>query len=143
MSQAVTSTSVPPAMEVPSARSSSAPPDRRSSSPIPVDDDDDEMDRLMRSSPIPDSDNEETASETINHGDAVSESQDDVDGNSLQLSGVSRNEQITLRRAAEQLKVHPYQRVILLDFVKVYSYELAFLQLEVFFFAGLRILFSV
>ena len=118
-------------MEGPSARSSSAAPPDRSSSPNTFDDSDDEMDRLMRSSPIPDlDDNEETTGlgEGISHGlgDAATSaptSQDDSDrdSNSLQLSGVSRNEQITLRRAAEKLKVHPYQRVILHDFVKVYS----------------------
>ena len=93
-------------------------------SPSPGGDDqdsDDEMDRLMCSSPIPE-DTEPggttgTAGEEVNRVSPAS--QDDVDGNLLQLSGIARNEQTLIRRAAERLKIHPYQRVFVNDFAKV------------------------
>jgi len=91
---------------------------------------DDEIDKLMRSSPPPEDD--ELPDQLLPGGAATGEpsvstsaSQPDEDGNGLPLSGVSRNEQAILRRAAEKLKVHPYQRVLLQDFVKVH-YHLKF-----------------
>lgn len=100
-----------------------------SSSPGP-ESEDDEIDKLMRSSPPPEDDEmlEQPlpgGATTGEPGAPTSASQPDEDGNGLLLSGVSRNEQAILRRTAEKLKVHPYQRNLLRDFVKV-CYHLTF-----------------
>ncbi|KAF8812824.1 hypothetical protein BYT27DRAFT_6402719 [Phlegmacium glaucopus] len=77
----------------------------------------------MHSSPPPEDD--ELPDQLLPDGAAIGEpsastsaSQPDENENGLPLSGVSRNEQAILRRAAEKLKLHPYQRVLLQYFVK-------------------------
>ncbi|KAF8801375.1 hypothetical protein BYT27DRAFT_7245243 [Phlegmacium glaucopus] len=94
----------------------------RSSSPG-LGSEDDEIDKLMRSSPPPEDD--ELPDQLLPDGAAIGEpsastsaSQPDENENGLPLSGVSRNEQAILRRAAEKLKLHPYQCVLLQYFVK-------------------------
>ncbi len=91
---------------------------------------DDEIDKLMRSSPPPEDDElpDELLPGGVETGEpsaSTSASQPNEDGHGLPLSGVSRNEQAILRRAADKLKVHPYQRILLQDFVKVH-YHLKF-----------------
>lgn len=84
---------------------------------------DDEMDQYMRSSPIPDDfDTAPLNPAEPGTGDASSSTLDDPDDGNIGLSwcsGISRNEQVTILRAANRLRVHPYQRSQIQDFVRV------------------------
>ena len=86
------------------------------------------MDLLMCSSPIPASDDGEPpglldADEGVGQGTDDSTlgatSQANSTEQEVQFSSVSHNERTALRWVAEKLKLHPYQRTVVQDFIKV------------------------